>query len=131
MRKTMTTILVVEDEPVVRNFVVKVLATENYRVFEADNAAEALEVSERFEQIDLIITDHALKTMTGRELAEHPCVSRPNLKVLQISGYPMEYLVREGLMTLNTPFLGKPFVRTQLLAAVDQLLRQTQLDTSR
>src|SRR5437660_415376 len=86
----MKTILVVEDEPIVRNFVVRVLAREDYRVFEADSAAEALDVANHFEQIDLLITDHAVKTMTGRELIQHLCVSRPSLKVLQISGYAMD-----------------------------------------
>ena len=66
------TILVVEDEAVVRNVIMSCLVREDYRVLEADSAAEALEVSQTFSgTIDLLIADHTLKTMTGRQVAEH------------------------------------------------------------
>ena len=65
------TILVVEDEPIVRNIIMKSLVREDYRVLEADSAAEALEVSQTFSgTIYLLIADHTLKTMTGRQVAE-------------------------------------------------------------
>ena len=61
----------------------KFLVREDYRVLEADSAAEALEVSQTFSgTIDLLIADHTLKTMTGRQVAEQIRQSRPGLKVI-------------------------------------------------
>src|SRR5437879_5575414 len=126
----MSTILVIEDEPIVRNFVVQVLTRENYRVLEADSAAEALDVSNQYESIDLVITDHSLKTMTVPEVVAQLCRSRPHLKVLQMSGYPKEWLLREGHLTEDIAFLPKPFVKASLLAAVRRLLVATQSGTA-
>jgi CheY-like chemotaxis protein len=117
------TILVVEDEAIVRNLVMKVLVRENYRVLEADSAAEALAVSDTFEgTIDLLIADHTLKTMTGREVAERIRQSRPGLKVLQTSGQLREKLQQEGGLMPDAEFLGKPFLPKALTEKVTQLL---------
>ena len=115
----------------VRSFVVRVLTRENYRVLEADSATEAREVSNDFEKIDLVITDHTIETRTGRLLVEQLRLSRPHLKVLHMSGYPIEYLMTEGALAAGTAFLPKPFVRAQLLAAVHQLLNEMQTCTAR
>jgi DNA-binding NtrC family response regulator len=124
------TILIVEDDAVVRNVMVTVLAREDYRVFEADCAAEALEVSNTFEGlIDLLIADHILKTMTGRQLAEKICRARPGLKVLQISGYAQERL-EERDTRAAADFLAKPFLPEALIQKVREILNRPRAQTS-
>ena len=117
------TILVVEDEPIVRNIIMKSLVREDYRVLEADSAAEALEVSQTFSgTIDLLIADHTLKTMTGRQVAEQIRQSRPGLKVLHISGLSLEKLAQDGGLIPGADFLAKPFSPKTLVEKVDQIL---------
>jgi CheY-like chemotaxis protein len=118
------TILIVEDEAVVRNVMVTVLVREDYRVLEADSAAEALEVSNTFEGvIDLLIADHALKTMTGPQLAEKICQARPSLRVLRISGYLLKKL-EEGEAKAGADFLEKPFSPKALIEKVKEILKR-------
>ena len=117
------TILVVEDEAVVRNVIMNCLVREDYRVLEADSAAEALEVSQTFPgAIDLLIADHTLKTMTGRQVAEQIRQSRPGLKVLHISGLSLEKLEQDGGLIPGAEFLAKPFSPKALVKKVDQML---------
>ncbi|PYT26716.1 MAG: hypothetical protein DMG58_21885 [Acidobacteria bacterium] len=121
------TILVVEDEPIVRNIIMKSLVREDYRVLEADSAAEALEVSQTFSgTIDLLIADHTLKTMTGRQVAEQIRQSRPRLKVLHISGLSLEKLEQDGGLMTGAEFLAKPFSPKTLVKKVDQILSKPQ-----
>jgi two-component system cell cycle sensor histidine kinase/response regulator CckA len=123
------TILIVEDEAVVRNVMVTALVRENYRVLEADSAAEALEVSNTFEGvIDLLIADHILKTMTGPQLAEKICQARPGLRVLRISGYPQKML--EGEASAGADFLEKPFLPKALIEKVREILNRPRAQTS-
>lgn len=118
------TILIVEDEAVVRNLMVKILVRQEYRVLEADSAAEALEISNTFEgPIDLLIADHSLKSMTGRQVAEKIAQSRPALKILHISGYPIETLKQQGEVIAGAEFLGKPFLPAALIEKVVSILR--------
>jgi DNA-binding response OmpR family regulator len=102
---------------------VKVLVCEDYRVLEADSAAEALEVSDTFDgTIDLLIADHTLQIMTGRQVAEQIRQSRPTLKVLHISGYPSETLEQEGGLMPGADFLLTPFLTKHLAQKVSQIL---------
>jgi len=124
------TILIVEDEAVVRNVMVTVLVHGDYRVLEADSAAEALEVSSTYEGvIDLLVADHTLKTMTGRQLAEKICQTRPGLRVLQISGYAQKKL-EEGEAKAGADFLEKPFSPKALLEKVREILNRPRAQTS-
>jgi len=117
------TILIVEDEAIVRNVMVTVLAREDYRVLEADSATEALVVSNTFRgMIDLLIADHTLKAMTGRQVADKICESRPRLKILFISGYPLEALEEAGEIIPGADFLAKPFLPTVLVQKVRDIL---------
>ena len=95
----------------------------NYHVLEADSAAEALALSNTFDGvINLLITDHSLDTMTGRQLAEQMRQSRPDLKVLHISGHLREELEQEGGLMPGASFLGKPFSPGDLTKKVTQVL---------
>ncbi len=116
------TILIAEDDAIVRNVIARVLARDKHIVLEASSAAEALAISNCFAgAIDLLIADHALKTMTGREVAERICHSRPQLKVLHISGYPRQKIEEEGGIIPGALFLAKPFKSTALLDKVRQI----------
>jgi len=117
------TILVADDEPIVRNVMASILTHANYRVLEADSAAEALTVSTAFEDvIDLLITDHILKTLTGRQLAERMLQDRPDLKVLHVSGHSQERLAEEGGIMPGAEFLPKPFTAQMLKEKVRQMI---------
>jgi DNA-binding response OmpR family regulator len=117
------TILVVEDDVHLRNLVASILVSYDYSVLEADSAVEALEISTRFEgAIDLLIADHTLKSMTGREVADAISRQRTGVKVLHMSGYPREVLVNEAGMIHGAGFLGKPFTPKELIAQVRALL---------
>jgi CheY-like chemotaxis protein len=118
-----STILVVEDEPTVRNVIVSCLLRAGFRVLEADSAAEALSLSAQFEShIEMLIADHSLKSMTGREVALQIRQSRPGIKVLQMSGYLVEQLEKEGELLPDAEFLGKPFLPKVLIETVKRML---------
>jgi len=121
--KEQPTILIVEDEPLVRNMMVIVLADKGYRMLEADGAAGALTVSNTFDGvINLLITDHSLETMTGRQLAEQIRQSRPDMKVLHVSGYLREKLEQEAGLMPGASFLSKPFLPGDLTKKVKEVL---------
>jgi two-component system cell cycle sensor histidine kinase/response regulator CckA len=116
------TILIADDEPIVRNLIVNVLVRDRHSVLEADSAEEALEIAYSFKSaIDLLIADHALKTMTGREVAEKICRLRPGLKVLHISGFSMQIIQQDGGIIPGAAFLAKPFKSTELIKIIREL----------
>ena len=122
------TILIVDNEAIVRNVMMAVLVHENYLVLEADSATEALRMSEHFEGIiDLLIADHTLKTMTGRQVAQHIRRTRPDLKVLHVSGYLREKLETEGGIAPDDAFLEKPFRAQALTGKVREILNPTRI----
>jgi CheY-like chemotaxis protein len=124
--KRLRTILIADDEPIVRNLIAMVLSREGYSVLEADTAAEALALSSNCEGIiDLLIADHSLKTMMGWQVAEKMCEARPDLKILYISGYPLEKLAQEGGLGIatNAKFLAKPFSQEALIIKIREILQ--------
>jgi signal transduction histidine kinase/DNA-binding response OmpR family regulator len=117
------TILVVEDETMVRNMVVRGLREEGYVVLAAESGADALAVLERQgEGVSLMITDVAMAEMGGHELGQRVAERRPALPVLYMSGYPLDEVVRRGLLQEHQPFLQKPFAPAALLESVRSLL---------
>ena len=117
------TVMVVEDEIMVRGMVVRSLREDGYRVLEADSAAEALTTFDRTgADVRLVITDVAMADISGRELGLRLAERRPGLPVLYMSGYPLDEVVRRGLLEESQPFLQKPFAPPALLEAVRALL---------
>jgi DNA-binding response OmpR family regulator len=109
-------ILVVEDEPIVRNLIVDVLTRQGWLVFEADTATEAHIVCSALkdEQIDLVIIADEPSPPASRELADRIVTGCPKAKVLRLSAMPA--------LALSSGFLQKPFTTGQLMNAVDSLL---------
>jgi two-component system cell cycle sensor histidine kinase/response regulator CckA len=115
-------ILVVEDEPFVRRAIVTYLIRERFSVLEAANPGEAFALSDTFQgAIALLIADHSLKPLNGRQVAERILRARPNLKVLHISGYPFRWLEKEGGLVSGGFFLEKPFTPIMLLDKINHI----------
>ncbi len=117
------TVLLVEDESQVRKLVFEVLQSRGYHVIAAKDALEAIPLEENFPgRIDLLITDVVMPGMSGRELAQHLAATRPTTKVLFISGYTDDAVLRQRATTIGAGFLQKPFALEDLLLRVRALL---------
>ena len=117
------TVLVVEDEAAVRNFVGAVLRSYGYRVLEAVSGEDALALCGRDPSpIDLLLTDVVMPGMNGRGLAERLAVLRPGAGVLYMSGYTEDAALHEGVQNLDAAFLAKPFSAALLVTAVREAL---------
>jgi CheY-like chemotaxis protein len=117
------TILLVEDEPAVRRLWRHSLESCGYTVLEAANGSEALNLCENeLRQIDLLITDVVMPLMSGRELAERLLLLRPETKVLYVSGYTEDSVVRHGIAQDEVAFLAKPFLSISLAQKVREVL---------
>jgi CheY-like chemotaxis protein len=117
-------ILVVDDEPGVRDLVCRTLRGEGYRTLEAAQGGEALELIDKGAEVDLVVTDVVMPGMDGRELGRRLAQSRPALPVLYISAYDVNDIFRRGSPRSSAPFLQKPFPQDVLLSWVGQLLGQ-------
>jgi PAS domain S-box-containing protein len=120
------TILMVEDEDQVRTIVLGVLRRHGYRVLPAQNAGEALLICEQHPgQIDLLLTDVVMPQMSGPELAKRLCVTRPQMKVLCMSGYTDDSAVRHGVLEPDVAFFQKPITPLSLARKVREVLDMT------
>jgi CheY-like chemotaxis protein len=117
------TVLVVEDERLVREVTVRVLARGGYRVLAASNATEAL-AAEASEQgpIHLLLTDVVMPGRDGRALAQEIRRRRPGIRVLFVSGYSDEVISRRGVLEEGTSLLAKPYRPGALLQQVRSVL---------
>jgi two-component system, cell cycle sensor histidine kinase and response regulator CckA len=122
------TILLVEDEEMVRGLMYEVLEQAGYEVLACGTPAEAIEVSRRHDgPIDLLLTDVVMPGMNGREMAERIHEILPRLQVVFMSGYTEHALTYEGKVDPKFEYLQKPFTLktlTQKLAKVLQKLDQ-------
>jgi len=118
-RRPSETVLVVEDEDNVRNLVRQVLEAQGYMVLEASGAREALYMYENHTgHLDLLLTDIVLSGKSGRELAKELRELSPGLRVVFMSGYTDDEVVRGGIGTPQSLFLAKPFSHSQLTHTV-------------
>jgi signal transduction histidine kinase/CheY-like chemotaxis protein len=124
------TILLVEDEEIVRKLVSNILQMRGYTVLEASNGDEALRVCERYTgAIHLMLTDVVMPRMSGRELAERLAQLRPEVKVLFMSGYTDDAILRLGISREGLNFIQKPFTPDALARRVRELLNASSGDT--
>lgn len=119
------TILVVEDDVAVREFVTAQLRSFGYRVLEASTGSVALAVLSQTPEIDLLLTDVIMPGgMGGRDLAEAARKIRPSIKVLFTSGYTENTIIHQGRLDPGIKLLSKPYRRDQLASMVNEVLRE-------
>ena len=122
-RRGEETVLLVEDDPGVRDVALRALRSGGYRVIAASGAAEAVEAFRVGEQRPgLLVTDVMMPTTSGRVLAESLRKEHPGLPVLFLSGHSSEVLEPEGVLEPGVSFLAKPFTPSALLSRVRSVL---------
>jgi two-component system cell cycle sensor histidine kinase/response regulator CckA len=123
IRRGSETILLVEDDEAVRRLARLILERTGYRVVDAENPKEALRLVNQFEgRIDLLVSDLIMPDSDGAPLSERLARVHPNLRVLYISGYADEAVVRHGVIVEGTPFLQKPFTPLALTGKIREVL---------
>ena len=119
------TILLVEDEPSVRDSERAFLERQGYTVLEARQGEEALHIAETHQgPIDLLLTDVVMPKMGGPQLAEQLALTHPHMRVLFVSGYAEATILRRGVVDLQTTFLQKPFSLRTLAGKIRRVLDQ-------
>jgi PAS domain S-box-containing protein len=117
------TILLVEDQDVVRKLAKRSLESQGYRIIEAQHGVAALKVfEERGEEIDLLLTDVIMPELSGKQLYDRLVVDRPDLKALFMSGYTESAIANHGVLEKGINFIQKPFRPRELNAKVRQVL---------
>jgi two-component system cell cycle sensor histidine kinase/response regulator CckA len=117
------TILLVEDEPMVRTVAERALTRHGYKVLTANNGEEALEIVDRGDEIALLISDVVMPLMDGPTMVRQARKTRPDLPILFMSGYAEEQL-RKSIDIANVAFLPKPFSVKELAEAVRKALAE-------
>jgi two-component system cell cycle sensor histidine kinase/response regulator CckA len=121
--KTNECVLVAEDEPAIRHAICRMLRGHGFRVLEASSGGEALRVAaEEPGRIDLLLTDIRMPGIGGKELVQKLLETRPATRVILMSGYTDDELLREELGDARHVFLQKPFTARAVVAAVRELL---------
>jgi two-component system, cell cycle sensor histidine kinase and response regulator CckA len=117
------TVLLVEDEHLVRQLTHEILRRSGYRVLEAADGAEALRLlHDHHDRIDLLLTDVVMPGMSGYELVERARPLRPDMRILFVSGYSEEAITRQRQLATDIELLAKPFTPGGLTAKIRQLL---------
>ena len=117
------TILLVEDDAALRSLAHRVLSSRGFNVLEASSPGEAIALASRGDaNIALLLTDIVMPEMNGRALAETLLKTLPELKVLFMSGYTNDEVIRRGVLAHEMQFIQKPFSPLTLLTRVRQML---------
>ncbi len=117
-------ILLVEDDPSVRLLAYRILTRAGFSVLQAEAPAAAVQFADREQgEIDLLLTDIVMPGKSGRMLAEEMLAANPRLKVVYMSGYTDEAIVRHGIVSSDVAFVQKPFTCARLLEVIGQVLR--------
>ena len=120
---TRATLLVVDDEEMVRRLAARMLVTLGYRVLEARDGHEAVRMLQRdAARIHGVLTDVAMPGLGGRQLGETVARCWPQIRVLYMSGFPAVRVVSEGAIDPTDPFIQKPFTEEQLGRKVREML---------
>jgi CheY-like chemotaxis protein len=116
------TILLVEDEEMVRKVTSEILSAAGYRVVAAKSPDDALALARTTDPIHLLLTDVVMPGMNGRQLAEKLLAAKPGTRVLFMSGYTDDVVLRHGVLDSEMAFLSKPITPAALLRKVTQVL---------
>ena len=125
MTPSARSILLVEDEEVVRGLARKILEDAGYTVLEASGGPEAMRLCQERESIDLLLTDVVMPETSGREIADHLASLQPTTPVLFMSGYTDEAIVHHGIVDSGVEFIQKPFSPLALTRKVRSVLDAT------
>jgi nitrogen-specific signal transduction histidine kinase/CheY-like chemotaxis protein len=117
-----TTVMVVEDDASVRRFVTVALRSRGFAVIDFERPADALDVAQRADPIDLLLTDVVMPGMNGHELYQRLVQIRPTIKVLFMSGYTDEIIADHGLVGRGVMLLQKPFAIEALMSKVREAI---------
>jgi two-component system, cell cycle sensor histidine kinase and response regulator CckA len=117
------TVLLVEDDPLVRAIARRTLTEAGFSVLDAEDGQQALAIVARQQPIDLVLTDVAMPEFGGRELAQRLSRLKPDLPIIFMSGYTDDDLTRRGLLDAGIPFLEKPFSPQDLTRLVQDVLQ--------
>jgi DNA-binding response OmpR family regulator len=117
------TVLVIDDEPTIRMLIADELTEHGYKIIEAEGASTGLRILESDMRIDLLITDVGLPGgINGRQVADAASVTRPELKVLFITGFAENAVVGNGRLAQGMAVLTKPLVLTALSKKIRELI---------
>lgn len=116
------TILVVEDEVLVRDLVTKFLQGQGYRVLSAARGSQAIELAQGSARIDLLLSDVILPSLNGRQIYEQLSAGRPELRVLFMSGYTENLIAPHGVLEEGFHFVQKPFSLRELAQKIREAL---------
>jgi CheY-like chemotaxis protein len=117
------TVLLVEDSEAVRDIARRTLEQHGYNVIDASSTSAALTLAAQLDRpVDLLLTDVVMPGMSGRILAEKLATFHPDAKVLYMSGYTDDAVIRHGVQRGKTPFLQKPFTPLALATRVREVL---------
>ncbi len=115
--------LVIDDEATVRMLIVEVLQEAGYTALEADDGPSGLKLLQSTARVDLLITDVGLPGgMNGRQVADAARQTRPNLKILFVTGYAENAAVGNGHLDAGMEVVTKPFVMTELGNKIAEML---------
>ncbi|MBX6331680.1 MAG: response regulator [Gemmatimonadaceae bacterium] len=121
------TILLVEDEDMLRTLLVRILTQQGYRVLAASDATETLTLARNhLAEVELLVIDIVMPGMSGRELADRLVEMRPDIKVLYMTGYTDDALVQYGVSDLRRSILQKPFSNQTLTRKIREILDGTE-----
>jgi CheY-like chemotaxis protein len=117
------TVLVIDDEPTVRMLIVEVLVEAGYAALEAEDGPSGLKILDSGVRVDLLITDVGLPGgMNGRQVADAARASRPDLKILFVTGYAENAAVGNGYLEPGMEVITKPFVMADLADKITQMI---------
>ena len=117
------TVLLVEDEEIVRDLCVRILERLGYRVMQASNGDEAIALATGYEKrIDLLMTDVVMPGMNGSELATQLVLHHPEMKVLFTSGYTEDVISHHGVLAEGVSYIGKPYTPLALARKVREVI---------
>jgi CheY-like chemotaxis protein len=120
------TILLVEDEDIVRGLTRKILTQAGYNVLDANGGEEAIHLCRtHVGPIDLLLTDVVMPEISGKEVADRLLELRPKIRVLYMSGYTDEAIVQHGVLDANVEFIQKPFTCVRLAQKVTDVLNRS------
>lgn len=123
LEATGETVLLVEDEELVRGMARQILETAGYRVLEASNGDEAIRIYESCgERVDLMLSDVVMPGMSGRELADHLAPLAPEMSIIFMSGYTDDVIVHHRVLNEETAFIEKPFTPDDFMRKIREVL---------